>query len=221
MAIAETLFTVCLPAGLKLYHTCLILGFVSILFLPGGWSIWATRTSLLDLWLPGRSHQQTSRWWKERFRCLFQNPLPGYHRSTVSFYQSPSSCPTILSTQLTLPRRAVTAPSPLLQGRRGDCHSSLQFPYTLPMPLSRALSYSLSLPSICYWDHGKSRRFILSQMLYLKGDFITVFTLHDFGFAWFKLAWKSNKFQNIHRPICVSNRVENQGLQQPALVLSR
>ena len=134
MAIAETLFTVCLPAGLKLYHTCLSLGFVSILFLPGGWSIWATRTSLLDLWLPGRSHQQTSRWWKERFRCLFQNPLTGYHRSTVSLYQSPSSCPTILSTQLTLPRRAVTAPSPLLQGRRGDCHSSLQFPYTLPMP---------------------------------------------------------------------------------------
>ena len=45
------------------------------------------------------------------------------------------------STQLTLPRRAVTAPSPRLQGRRGDWHSSLQFPYTLPMPLSTALPY--------------------------------------------------------------------------------
>ena len=56
-------------------------------------------------------------------------------------------------------------------------------------------------------------------MLYLKGDFITIFTLHDFKFAWFKLAWKSNKFQKIHRPICVSNKVENQGLQQPALDL--
>lgn len=54
-------------------------------------------------------------------------------------------------------------------------------------------------------------------MLNLKGSFIIIFLLHSFEFAWLKFAWNSNKFQKIHRPVCIRNRVENQGWQQPAL----
>lgn len=152
MTTAETLFTVCLPAGLKLYHTCLILGF-SLGALPDFFP--SSSPQEVD---PYRLHQQVSlpsgfqagptnrhQGDEERFRCLFPEPLPGHHRSAASLYQSPSSCQATLSSQLTLPRGAGTAPSPSLQGRRRDGHSSLKFPYTLPMPLSTTLSSSLSL----------------------------------------------------------------------------
>lgn len=153
MATAETLFTVCLPAGLKLYHTSLILGF-SLGALPDFFP--SSSPQEVDLY---RLYQQvslpsgfqagpTSRHQGDEERGVgvsSQNPLPGHHRSAVSLYQSPSSCQATLSSQLTLPRGAETAPSPSLQGRRGDGHSSLKFPYTLPMPLSTTLSSSLSL----------------------------------------------------------------------------
>lgn len=190
MAIAETLFTVCLSCWFEItYHTCLILGFVSILFTPR-WLIHMGYTNKSPWPVapragPTNRHQGD----EKRFRCLFQNPLPGYHRSTVSLYQVPA--PVQRSSHTANPPKEgsdCSFPSPSGQRRLP------QF-LAVSLHLARAFVKSSFIPSFklaIYLLLGPwqiKEIYIVSNVV-SKGDFITVFTLHDFGFAWFKLAWE-------------------------------
>ena len=72
----------------------------------------------------------------------------------------------------------------------------------------------LSVPYISSWDYGTWRN--LYYLKCCKGRFCYYFHIPWYQ-VWLKFAWKSNKFQKIHSPICIHKRVENQDLQQPIL----